>query len=605
LFLFVKHNSIRLKILLLLCNIWLSIGMPGCARESAVEHAADSGSESKTEDASSVVWFRERTEITGLEGYHVSSESRFEMPGIMGSGCSLIDLNNDGRLDVVLVPGDPDTLQDTSEPSKTRPANLCRVLMQEQDSTFRDETTRAALSVAGFGMGCYGGDLDNDGDSDVLTTSSAGVRVHRNQGELQFVDVTDSCGIQSNHWSTAAVMFDYNQDGWLDVLVVNYVDYFPGTICQDGAGRRDYCGPLSFSGTSDQLFRNRGSDGEPGKFEEVSIASGIATGIGKGLGAICSDFSGDGRPDIYVANDMEPNFLWIQNAERRFENQADLRGCAVDLQGRPQASMGTVLADLNSDNRQDIFLTHLRGETNTLYLQVENGTFLDQTASSGLGEASRNFTGFGVVARDFDLNGEPDLAIVNGRVMRAPMLREEANVTQWNEYAEKNQLFRRLPNGQFVTIGSQDPFLAPVEVSRGLAAGDLDNDGDIDLLVTSVSAPARVYENVAARQGHWLQVRAINAAWKRDAFGARITVSVKGRQWTAEVQPHIGYLASQDPRVHFGLGSHTQYEFIDVQWPDSPDQTERFPAGSADRQVVVKKGSGITVPRPSSGVSLP
>lgn len=534
--------------------------------------------------------FQEWHGFSQIARKHASNESSFEMPGIMGSGCSMIDLNSDERLDLVLVAGDP------NETNANPTGALCQVLVQTPGGSFIDASAAAGIAVRGFGMGAFGGDIDNDGDTDVLTTSAAGNALYRNEGSMKFQDITSDAGIESSRWSTAAVFFDFDCDGWLDLLVVNYVDYFPGSLCLDGSGRRDYCGPQSFTGTSDRLFRNRGAEGKPGTFDDVTVSSGIARGLGKGLGAVCSDFNGDNRPDIYVANDMEPNFLWIQNDRGGFEEEAPIRGCSVDLQGRPQASMGTAWSDLDGDGLQDFFLTHLRGETNTMYRQLPNGVYLDQTALTNLGESSLNSTGFGVVVRDLNLDGHVDLAIANGHVMRSPLLRPTAAASHWAEYVDRNLLYLGTGEGVFKELSvDSDPFLVHHEVSRGLAAGDVDNDGDIDLLVSSVAAAPRLFRNESAGTGHWLTLSLRHPEWNRDAIGARVTLSAGDNRWTSEVMPNVGYLSSHDSRVHFGLGSIAAFDSIVVQWPVSPPYWEEFGPGPANQHLVLKKGSGKAV----------
>ena len=580
------------------CFSWLmltSLFLCGCSTEPApttlvppVPDTATSTGINSSMATSTVRYFRERTDIPQLRQPHVSNPETFEMPGIMGSGCSLADLNNDGRLDLILVPGESpaDTAANQQE--------LCRILLQDAQGAFSDVTQQTGVRVRGFGMGCFAGDLDNDGDPDLVTTSSTGVMVFRNDlrdGQLQFSDITATSGVESSRWSTAASFVDYDQDGWLDLMIVNYVDYFPGSICSDGSGRRDYCGPQSFTGTTDLLFRNCGAAGAVGTFQNVTVSAGLTKAIGKGLGLICADMNGDRRPDLYVANDMEPNFLWIQKAPGQFVEEAGLRGCAVDLQGRPQASMGTAFADLDRDGQSEIFLTHLRGETNTWYRPLGNGVFVDDTARSGLGEASRNSTGFGVIAQDLDLDGLQELAVVNGRVMRAPLLQPAAAAAHWDEYAERNQIFRNLGKGRFESI-TNDPFCEPVEVSRGLASGDIDNDGDVDLLISNVAGPARLYENIAERRGHWLSVRAIDPRWNRDACGARIVVTAGDVQLVGHVLTSNGYLASHDPRVHFGLGQKTTLNHVDVYWPDEQTGFERFPGGAVDQFLTLRRGTG-------------
>lgn len=544
---------------------------------------------------SSTIWFEERAEITEKLGVHYADPEQFEMPGIMGSGCALSDLNGDGLLDIVLVPGDPQLSEKSAAPDGNM-SGKCRVLVQKTGLTWHDASSDAGLVVDGTGMGCYFGDIDNDGDSDVLTTGSRGIRLFRNDSsteKIQFTDTTPSSGLASSRWSTAACFFDYDRDGWLDLFVVNYVDYFPGSQCHDASGRLDYCGPQSFTGTSDFLFRNRGAAGQPGTFENVTVAAGIARAVGKGLGVICSDMTGDRLADIYVANDMEPNFLWVQQSDGTFAEEAVLRGCAVDIQGRSQASMGTAFSDLDEDAQTDLFLTHLRGETNTWYRQLGMGVFLDETARTGLGETSRNYTGFGVVVADFDHDSHLDIAVANGRVMRAPILQADRASSRWGDYAESNLLWTGKGGGQFELTSADDPFQKVEEISRGLASGDVDGDGDVDLLISSVAAPARFFENRAAKAGHWLGVQVVDPRWNRDAIGAKVVVSFGGEARHREVMPNLGYLSSHDCRLHFGLGESAGYDSIQVYWPDETSGFEQFPGGPADQMIRLERGKGV------------
>lgn len=538
-------------------------------------------------------WFRPLADLPIPQNFHFSDPTSFEMPGIMGSGCTLTDIDRDGRLDILVVPGDrrPDVAAEQ--------AGLCCVLQQQPEGGWRDVSEQAGLRVSGFGMGCFAADIDNDGDADAVTTGSRGVLLFRNDtdnGLIRFVDVTAESGISDSRWATAAVLFDYDRDGWLDLFVTHYVDYFPGSICADGTGRRDYCGPQSFQGTTDLLVRNLGGAGTAFRFRDVTISAGLARAQGKGLGVSASDFNGDGLMDIYVANDMEPNFLWIQNSEGQFTEEAVLRGCAVDLQGRPQASMGVSRADLNQDGELDLFLSHLRGETNTWYRQTSAGFFLDDTGRSGLGEPSRNQTGFGTVVSDFDLDGNVDVAVVNGRVMRAPLLQPQPAATHWQEYAESCQLYVGSGPGHF-SPHTGDPLQQLVQVSRGLASGDIDNDGDLDLLVSGVSVPAMLYENVSERRGHWLMVSAVSSQRPGPAIGARITVCCGARKLVAEVQPQTGYLSGSDPRVHFGVGNTQTIDWIEVLWPDGSAKAERFSGVNVDQVVELKQGTGETLER--------
>ncbi|MFM7057491.1 MAG: CRTAC1 family protein [Planctomycetota bacterium] len=570
------------------CRILLflsAITVVGCGSGSAPQSAQTS----QTAPVSAAPLFRERS-VAQLSRYpHHAPDTTFEMPEIMGSGCSFADLNADGRLDLLLVPGQ------VSPEQAAEGGEVLTVLLQQSDGSFANVSQEALIRVRGFGMGCYPADIDNDGDLDVLTTSAGGTalfRSERTDGALRFTDVTTPAGLSSSRWSTAAAFVDYDCDGWLDVLVVHYVDYFSGSLCADAAGRRDYCGPHAFSGTADALYRNLGASGQPGVFENVTIAAGLAAAVGKGLGAVCADLNGDRLPDLYVANDMEPNRLWIQSPPGHFTDEGSLRGCAVDLQGRPQASMGTALADLDHDGLEDVFLTHLRGETNTWYRQLGGGVFLDDTVRSGLAEVSRNDTGFGVAARDLDLDGRIDLAVVNGRVMRAPLLPSASGESHWLEYSEPRKVFMGSTDGRFRLPEGVEPFLQQSLVSRGLAAGDVDNDGDVDLLTSAIAAPAQLWENVAVRRGHWISLRVFDAPRQRDAIGARVVVHAGTRRWTAFVVPQTSYLSSHDPRIHVGLGETSVWDAADVYWPDELSGAERFSGGPADQFIELRRGTG-------------
>ncbi len=533
-------------------------------------------------------FFEDITDKSGLTAVHraVPAED-FPMPQIMGSGAAMLDADGDGLLDLLLVAGEP---QPVSEGAATA---RCPLYLQDKEGSFRDHTENSGLIISDFGMGVAAGDIDNDGDTDVCITTAAGARMFQNDGAAVFQDITATAGIGTSRWCTAAVFFDYDRDGWLDLLIVNYVDYFPGSVCQDGTGRRDYCGPLAFSGTVDRLYRNSGGSGQLNVFRDVTLETGLGEGAGKGLGAICSDMNGDGRTDIYVANDMEPNRLWIQQPDGLFRDEADIRGCSTDFQGRPQASMGTAWNDFDRDGMPDIFLTHLRGETNTLYRQIMSGVFVDNTAAAGLGAASLNFTGFGVAASDVDLDGNDDLLIANGRVMRAPFLTPDPSASHWDEYAERNQLFLNIGSGQFEEVTSlREPFLLNSEVSRGLATGDIDNDGDVDVLISNTSAKARLFQNVADRKGNWIRVQAIDPDLKRDAIGARIIVISDQHRWVKEIQPCIGYLSCHDPRLHFGLGETPEIQRILVHWPTIPADIEEFVKPGINGDIVLRRGTG-------------
>ncbi|MGE5193502.1 MAG: CRTAC1 family protein, partial [Deltaproteobacteria bacterium] len=496
-------------------------------------------------------WFKEISAESGFNFRHDAEDDQsYFMPEIMGSGGAFLDFDGDGRLDVFLVNG---RWSHGKEGARTRNS----LFRQQPDGSFADVALPAGLAdAAGYGVGVAAADIDNDGDVDLYVTAFGGDRLWVNQGDGTFADRTGTLESINERWGTAAAFFDYDRDGWLDLCVVNYLDYFPGSLCDDGSGRRDYCGPTSFSGTASKLYRNLGGEDNRGlRFADVTVATGIASRPGPGLGVSCRDFNHDGRPDIFVANDMSPNTLWIQQPDGTFRDEGMLRGAAVDRFGKAEASMGVAWGDYDGDGLDDLFITTLRGETNLLLLGRSGECFSDETPASGLGPPGLEFTWFGVVALDLENDGDLDLVIVNGRVKRAPPLKTARLNRFWNDYAEPSQIFLNDGGGHFADASREGgEFSARVEVMRALAYADIDNDGDFDLLVTTCAGPARLYRNDTPRKGSWLMLRAYDPALNRDAIGARIEVLVGSRRFHREVNPSSSYLASNDVRVHFGLG---------------------------------------------------
>jgi hypothetical protein len=551
------------------------------------------------EEPAGPLWFEDVTERSGLHFVHDAGPvGDFFMPQIMGSGAALFDFDGDGRLDVYLVQnGGPNS----------RATN--RLFRQGPDGRFTDVSKGSGLDVAGYGMGVAIGDVNNDGRPDVLLTGYGGSRLFLNNGNGTFTDVTKEAGIDNGLWGTSACFFDYDRDGWLDLVIVNYVDYSPGRPCGTNDGKPDYCHPNSFPGTVTKLYRNRGRQpGNPAavRFEDVTLKSGLGKVPGPGLGVVCADFNGDGWPDVFVANDSQPNRLWINQRDGTFVEEAVLRGVAFNVLGRAQANMGIALGDVDGDGLADLFVTHLTEETNVLWQQKPRGLFRDQTASARLASPNWRGTGFGAVLADFDHDGALDLAVVNGRVSRVRQTGQETAVAGldpfWRPYAERNQLFANDGKGRFHDVSlTNAPFCGPAGVARGLVYGDVDGDGALDLLVTTVAGPARLYRNVAPKKGHWLMVRAIDPALGgRDAYGAEITVHAGERRWVRWVNPGSSYLCSNDPRAHFGLGPVERVGAIDVLWPDGLEET--FPGQPADQAVVLARGKGEAPRKPSKPV---
>jgi hypothetical protein len=530
------------------------------------------------------VWFDDVTDAVGLTFTHDAGPvGDFPLYQVVGSGAALFDYDNDGRLDIYLV--------QNGGPNSTAKN---RLFHQKADGTFEDVSAGSGLDVAGYGMGVAIGDVNNDGLPDVVLTEYRSVRLFLNNGNGTFTEVTAPAGLGTVHWPTSASFVDFDRDGWLDLVVVQYVDFDPSQHCSGSGGRNDFCHPRVFPPTVTRLFRNLGPgpDGKV-KFQDVTVASHLAERPGPGLGVLCADFDGDGWPDIFVTNDGAANHLWINQRDGTFREEAVERGCAYNAAGRPEANMGVVFGDVDGDGLPDLFVTHLTQETNTLWVQGPAGRFTDRTRASGLATPQRRATGFGVVLGDFDLDGRPDLAVVNGRVVR-PLTATKSGFA-WADYAEPNQVFANLGSGKFTDRSTAEgPFCGTPRVGRALCGGDVFNRGRIDLLATYVGEPARLYRNVAPSTGHWLGVRAIVPEWKRDAYGAVVTVSAGGQKWTRLIQPGSSYLSSSDPRAHFGLGPADTVDSIRVTWPDG--KIEQFPGGPADRHLTVRRGEGTAVP---------
>lgn len=532
------------------------------------------------------VWFAEVTDAVGVDFVHdVGDLARWDLPQIDGSGVAVFDADGDGRLDLYFL-----TLGGRNAPATNR------LYRNALDGTFRDVTAGSGLGIAGDNTGVIVGDVDNDGRPDVLVTQVGGCRLFRNAGNGTFADVTAEAGLRNPLWATSANFFDYDRDGWLDLVVVNYLEHDPTYPCYNATGQRTYCGPRSFPGTVSKLFHNLGGAGPGVRFEDVTVKAGLAT-PGPGLAAYCADFDGDEWPDIFIANDAKPNHLWINQRNGTFKEEALFRGLAVDGVGMAQAGMGIAVGDADGDGLFDVYITHLNIERNVLWQQTPRGRFVDRTARSGLADSEWRGTGWGTLMRDFDQDGWPDIAVVNGAVTRGTPTPNPALGPHFQEFSERNQVFRNEGEGKFRDVSGLHPaFCGTPRVTRGLAAGDLDGDGALDLVVTTVADRARVYRNVARGRGHWLLVRAIDPRLRRDAYGAEVVVTAGGRRQPKVVNPGDSYQCSSDPRVHFGLGEAARFDAVRVRWPDG--LAEDFPGGEADRVVVLRRGEGTTSPPP-------
>lgn len=527
-------------------------------------------------------WFVDVTEKVGLNFVHDGGPvGNYQMPQQVGSGAAFLDFDNDGRVDLFFLQNGGPNSNSTN-----------RLFRQLPDGTFKDVSRGSGLDIDGHNMGVAVGDVNNDGCADVLITQYNGVKLFLNEGNGRFVDVTEASGLKNPSWGTSTAFFDYDRDGWLDLVLVCYVDYDPTWTCRGANGKLDYCAPKTFKGRVSRLFHNLGATaGQPGvRFDDVTVTSGFGQVPGPGLGVLCADLSGDGWPDVFIANDGEPNRLWINQKDGTFKEEASQRGIAYNENVQAQAGMGIAVGDVDGDGLLDIFVTHLAEETHTLWRQNPRGLFLDKTGPSGVLQSKWRGTGFGTLFGDFNNDGHLDLGIVNGAVAAQPKPIDDSLGPFWTWYGQRNQLFANEGAGRFRDISPANaPFCGQANVARGLVAGDIDADGGLDLLVTTIGGPARLYRNVAER-GHWLSVRALDPVLKRDALGAEIEVLAGSRRWLRSFHPAESYLTSSEPRAHFGLGELKAVDRIEVRWPDG--SRELFPGCAADQRIELKKGAG-------------
>jgi len=577
----------------------LLVTLSGCGSGAELPPAARASAESLDPDA----LFVDRAVEVGLDFVHFNGMSgNFYMAEVTGSGGGLVDYDGDGDLDVYLVQGTMIGLGRTLEQAlfpPRHPQPLTDRLYRNDlhlDSSgqrqlrFTDVTDQAGLSHSGYGMGMTSGDYDNDGDVDLYITNFRSNQLLRNTGAGRFEDVTDAAGVDDPRWSVPATFFDFDRDGWLDLFVGNYIaaDLSNPTVCGGLTGAREYCGPGAYPPEPDRLFHNRGD----GTFEEVTAAAGLSAGFGGALGVIASDLNGDGWLDLYVANDGAPNNLWINQRDGTFRDEALLAGASVNANGRAEASMGVDAADFDGDGDDDLFMAHLTAETNTLFVNNGQGLFSDATIAVGLAAPSRSYTSFGTAWLDYDNDSWLDLVIVNGAVKEIEALGRQHDPFPLHQ---PNQLFRNQAGRRFREVSrSAGKVFELSEVSRGAAIGDLDNDGDSDILVINNNGAVRWLENQRGQQAHWLGLELRGGDPGRDMLGARVAVyrPAQSPLWR-RVRTDGSFCSVNDPRVLIGLGEEPAVDKVRVLWPGGT--VEEWTNLKVDSYNRLERGAGTAV----------
>jgi enediyne biosynthesis protein E4 len=510
-------------------------------------------------------------DITQKAGVHFVTENcptpEKHQPETMPAGIALFDYDGDGLLDIYLVNG-------AEMPSlvKTGPKYYNRLFHNNGDGTFTDVSELAGVTGAGFGMGAAVGDYDNDGHPDLFVANVNGNQLFHNNGDGTFTDVTAKAGLSGaiykgrKMWSIAAGWFDYNNDGLLDLFVANYCQWDPSfePVCM-GLNGRGYCHPGSFGPLPNTLYRNNGD----GTFTDVSEETGISKVLGKGMGVVFADYDGDGFLDVFVANDNSPNLLFRNIGGKRFEEVGFEAGVAFNDEGAALAGMGADFRDLNNDGLPDLWHTAIENETFPLFMNEGRGMFRSGGQQSRLANMTRLMSGWSNGIVDLDNDSWKDLVVA-----RSNVLDNIEQISRHFNYAEPNSVFRNLGNGQFVDVSATaGPDFTRPAPHRGLAYGDLFNDGRMDLVVTALGAPVTIFRNVTATSNHWILLKLVGTKSNRMGIGAQIRITTDdGRTIYNEATTSTGYAASSDPRVHFGLGGSRVIKEIEVRWPSGTHQ---------------------------------
>ncbi len=541
---------------------------------------------SREASTSNGVTFTDVTKTSGVKFINASSAEKKYIVESMGGGVAMFDYDNDGKLDIYFV--NSYTVEAALQ-KKPRPrAALYRNLGAGK---FVDVTARARIADPGWAMGVSVADYDNDGDDDLYVTCFGPNKLYRNRGNGTFEDVTTKAGVSDPRFSTGAAWGDYDRDGDLDLFVANYVDFKLDDLPQFGKGQlcqyRNIpvqCGPRGLPGAGDSLFRNNGD----GAFTDITKQAGVEDANGYyGLGVMWTDFDGDGWPDIYVANDATPNYVYRNNHDGQFTEMGLILGLAVDENGVEQGSMGVSIGDYDRDGRFDLIVTNFAEQYNTIYHQNADGSFTDLSRASKTADMSMPYVGWGVKFFDYDNDSWLDLLVVNGHVY--PQIE---GAFPGGEYRQRKLFYRNLRNGGFEDISNEvGEAIKKRRASRGAAFGDYDEDGDIDMVINDLDGPPMLLRNDGgSKAGNWISLKLIGTKSNRNAVGARVELKAGGLTQIDEVRAGDSYISHSDWRLHFGLGSVTAVDEITIRWPSGA--TEKLTGLKAGRVVTIQEGKG-------------
>ena len=534
--------------------------------------------------ATGQVVFTDVTDGAGLDFVHNSGAfGKKYMPETLGAGAVWVDVDNDGWLDILLA-------NSTGWPEQGGAGTHAALYRNDGDGTFTDMTRGSGLDVPIYGIGGAAADFDNDGQADLYLTALGPNRLLRGQGDGTFVDVTDASGTGDPGFSTSAVWLDYDRDGQLDLFVTNYVEWTPETdlYCTLDGESKSYCTPESYRGQSSSLFRNLGD----GTFEDATVASGVSSPSAKALSATMFDVDGDGWMDLFVTNDTQPNQLFRNKGDGTFEDIAVVAGVAFSEAGVARAGMGVDAADYDGSGRPSLVIGNFSNEMMALYHNEGNGLFIDEAPRSALGRATLLTLTFGCFFFDYDLDGWPDVFAANGHVAD-DVERVQSRVT----HAQRPQLFHNLGRGRFEEImNDTDNGLQQPMVARGAAYGDLDNDGDLDVLMTSNGGAPRLLRNDGGNANNMLRVRTVGVVSNRDGIGARVEVTAAGRTRWQVVKTGSSYASQSELTLTFGLGDTSTADAVRVTWPSG--QVDEIGSVEVNQLLTVEEGRGVSSATP-------